>query len=215
MRNLFICFLVFLNICPVFAEFISASPCSSAFRSPSMMRPYSTVTTNPYNNYNQYQTPVNNYYQPPEYNHRHHHKNYISPSSLNALEKYAFNRSYRTENELRRLERLENLAFGSVQSGDIISRYNNVEAAILNRPKETSTKQSLLNSIGNYFMGQATGFTPSLGNNYSYNPSRTNMFGNPDYNTVRTEQYSNGLWGNGYRINDQSYGSGSSLRILD
>ena len=150
----------------------------------------------------------------------HYNNPYISHNDLNALEKYALNKTYRRESNLERLERLENLAFGATQNGDIYSRYRNVENAILSRPKY-GTKNSLLNNIANYFAGQATGFTPNLipyngytnlggfsSNPYAFTPT-------PGYNNNSFEQYSNGIFGGGWGISGHDYGTGSSVRILD
>lgn len=145
---------------------------------------------------------------------------YLSKNDLNALEKYALNKTYRRENDLRRLERLENLAFGATQSGDIRSRYRNVENAILSRP-QYGTKQSLWNNIANYFAGQTTGFTPNLIPYPNYNNLggfSTNPYAfvpNPGYSNNNIERYSNGIFGGGWGYSGNDYGTGSSVRILD
>lgn len=149
----------------------------------------------------------------------HYNNPYLSSSDLNALEKYAMNKTYRRENDLKRLERLENLAFGATQSGDIFSRYRNVEDAILSRPKY-GTKQSVWSNIANYFAGQATGYTPSLipypsysslggftNNPYSFTPN--------GYSNNNFEHYSNGIFSGGWGHMGQDYGNRSSVRILD
>ena len=168
------------------------------------------VTQNPIRNYPYYQP--HNYYYP-----------IVSSADLSALEKYAMNKSYSRENPIHRLERLENLAFGSTQYGDIESRYKNVEAAILSRPNYTNTKRSLLNNVANYFAGQATGFTPSITNSlpdnyypsHSYNTGSNSFYTYPSgYGTQRIDHYSNGLFGGGYNVNNSSLGNGSSIRIL-
>ena len=135
-----------------------------------------------------------------------------------ALEKYALRKTYGRENELQRLERLENLAFGAVQSGNPVIRFKNVENAILSRP-QYNTKQSLLNNVANYFAGQTTGFTPSI---TSY-PNYTNLGGfssnpymfTPKYSNSNYEQYSNGIFGGGWGMRGSDFGTGSSIRILD
>ena len=71
----------------------------------------------------------------------HYNNPYLSRNDLNALEKYALDKTYRRENDLQRLERLENLAFGATQSGNLYSRFKNVENAILSRP-QYKTKNS-------------------------------------------------------------------------
>ena len=79
----------------------------------------------------------------------HYNNPYLSSNDLSALEKYALNKTYRRESDLARLERLENLAFGTIQEGDIHNRYHNLETAILSRP-QYKTKNSLLNNIFSY-----------------------------------------------------------------
>ena len=149
---------------------------------------------------------------------------YLSSNDISALEKYALNKTFKRENDLRRLERLENLAFGTVQNGDIFSRYKNVENAILSRPKY-GTKQSIIGNLANYFSGQATGFTPSLtpypsfynndsfnNNPYLFTPniSPSNGFSNNSF-----ERYSNGIFSGGWGHFGQDYGNRSSIRNLD
>ena len=153
------------------------------------------------------------------------HDSYIPTNSLNALERYALNKSYNRESNIHRLERLEELAFGSIQSGDYITRFQNVEDAILSRPQQ-SYKRSFLGNLANYFMGQSTGFTPSLipgYTPYSVGNSAINNFITPpnnffapnDYGNTNYETYSNGIFGRGYGIRNNSFNSGGGIRILD
>lgn len=187
MKKLFVLFFVFLF-------FISAAGAAER----------KIIRQNPYIN--------NPYYRHPDY-----FIEEVLPDNLTALEKYSMNRSYRREHPLRRLERLESLAFGSVQSGDIALRYKNLENAILSRPAPY-TKRTALGTLANYFAGQATGLTPSLftnfGNGYSYDNFGYNPYINGS-STRRIEQYSNGIFGSGYRVMNNSLGNGSSVRILD
>lgn len=201
MYKIFIMLLALACLTPAFA---------SSFNSKlKMNQPQTIVST--------YESCKRQHRYPPRQHFRH---SYLSSSDLNALEKYALNRTYRKENDLRRLERLENLAFGASQGGDIYSRYRNVEDAILSRP-HYGTKKSVLNNIANYFMGQATGFTPSLTSYPNYN----NLGGftanpyaispNPGYSNNNIEQYSNGIFGGGWGYSGSDYGTGSSIRFLD
>ena len=165
------------------------------------------------------------FYFPPHHYNDYHQNNYLSHGNLNALEKYALNKTYRKESDLARLERLENLAFGATQLGDLDSRYTNVEQAILSRPKY-KTKNSMLGSIANFLAGTPTGYTPAIDSNF-YPPSMglpaglgfSNFGGNfypaPGYMNQNFEQYSNGPFGGGWGISSQNYGTGSSVRILD
>jgi len=133
--------------------------------------------------------------------------NVLPKNNLNALEKYTFNKVFSRENEINRLERLEELAFGSIQYGPIQNRFKNVEVAILSHP-QNSYRQGWRNNLNNYFTGQPTGITPNISPFFSQNY-------NPSYNNARIEQFSNGIFGNGFRIHNNSFTSGSGIRLLD
>ncbi len=126
-------------------------------------------------------------------------------NNLNLLEEYAFNKTFKRDENLKRLERLEELAFGAVQSGDYDTRYRNVETAILSRPKNNYEKKSLLSSIGDYFSGQLTGFTPSI----------LTQDLTPGFTRNANESFSNGIFGSGYNNFSHNYGSNSGVHILD
>lgn len=135
-------------------------------------------------------------------------------SDMNALEKYIFNRNYRRENDLMRLQRLELQAFGAVQQGDFNSRYENVRSAILSRPKQ-SYRTSVLNNIGNYFTGQMTGFSPSVnqyGQPYNYNNPVFEV--SPNFGRTYNSGYFS-PWGNRYTTRNYGTGATGSIRILD
>jgi len=177
------------------------------------------------NNY--FKTPVRNYrtpyyqakqyYNPVPYNGKRIYKRrpVSSFSDINALEKYTLNRNYRHDSDLERLQRLEMQAFGAIQEGDINSRYDNVRSVILSRPKN-NYKTSFFRSIGDYFSGQMTGFTPSLGNDpYFSSNSGFSTYPYPStYGNTNAVQYS-GPFGSGYRINNYGTGNYSGVRILD
>lgn len=133
----------------------------------------------------------------------------IMPSDLTALERYSMHRTYRSENPIQRLERLENLAFGAVQEGSPSVRYKNVEEAILARP-QNNFKRTALSSIANYLTGQPTGYTPPINNNFM--PS---FFDDRTMNMRRMTQYQNGIFGSGYNFINSGYGSGGSVKIFD
>ena len=200
---------------PAYAEIITTRPIGNGgFNSKLKLNQPKTIYTSPITSTRQ------NRLHPPYCPECHHYNPYLSKEDLNALEKYALNKTYKRNSDLERLERLENLAFGASQTGDVYTRYKNVENAILSRPKY-GTKQSLLNNISNYFAGQATGFTPNL---IQY-PTYSNLGGfssnpylftpNSGYGNTNYEQYSNGIFGGGWGISGQNYGTGSSIRILD
>ena len=159
-----------------------------------------------------YNTPLNH----PHYNRQQYYRPHLSTDNLRALEKYSMNRVYSRDYPLQRLERLENLAFGAIQYGDLETRYKNVENAILSRNGYGAgvngvNRRNWLGNVANYFAGQATGITPSIvmPNYQSYSP----VYGS-DYANQRIEQFSNGIFGGGYNLMNQNLGNGSSVRIL-
>lgn len=147
------------------------------------------------------------------HNFQNQYRGLLSAKDLYALEKYALGKTYKREPDLRRLERLENLAFGATQYGDLATRYNNVESVILSRPKY-GTKTGLMKNLASYFLGQTTGYTPSLVSSPDYN-----SFGEysqaPGFNTQRYDQYSNGIFGGGWGVYNNNFTNGSSIRMLD
>lgn len=144
-------------------------------------------------------------------------KSYIPRNNLSALERYSLNKSYARQNDIKRLERLETLAFGSIQQGDLYSRYHNVENAILSRPKPIK-KHSIMNNLTNYLVGQSTGFTPSIllhDNYYSSYPNNLQYVPSSGFTTNTFQQYSNGIFGGGWNMSGNNYGANSSVKILD
>ena len=163
MRRLILLIFLLINICTANAEIIRTSPYN-------MYRPTNrnyTVHSNYRYNNPQRLMRTNRYRQRQYYNHcpQCHHNNYFRPpikiNNIKKLEKYAMNRTFSNEDDITRLERLEELAFGAIQNGDISTRYNNVENAILARPPY-KTKTSVLGTIGSFLAGQATGITPNI-----------------------------------------------------
>ena len=147
----------------------------------------------------------------------------IPKSSLKKLEKYVWGRNFSNENDLSRLERLEELAFGAIQAGDYTTRYNNVASAIMSRPKY-KTKNNFLSSLGSIITGQATGLTPNITTQELNGYDRFAPFGGdyfapgyrglPSYGNNMVEHYSNGLFGGGWGSFHNSTGTGSGITIL-
>ena len=214
MLKFFVVFIMLLNTSIVFAETITTySPAYTPhnFKSKlNMNRPNTQII-----GYDRQNRPYHNYHRPC-YNCG--QFNSIPMRDLNALEKYAFKKNFKRESDIERLERLEALAFGAIQNGDILSRYKNAEQAILSRP-QPNLNRSVLNNIASFFNGQATGFTPNIEN--SFIPGLTpyggsgSYFPNPAFNNSRFEQYSNGIFGGGYGLSNGSFGTGSGIKILD
>lgn len=217
MKRIVVCLVLLLSTVPTFADFVTYSgnsPNYGTFNSKLKMNQPKTIMAGSSGSRR------HNRLYPQHCPNCHNYNPYLSKNDLNALEKYALNKTYRRENDLQRLERLENLAFGSTQYGDLHSRYKNVENAILSRP-QYNTKHSVLNNIANYFSGQTTGFTPGLMTYPTYNnlggfSSNPYLFTpSPRYNNNTYEQYSNGIFGGGWGVSGNDFGTGSSVRILD
>lgn len=226
MRRLILLIFLLINICTANAEIIRTSPYN-------MYRPTNRNYT-VHNNY-RYNNPqrlmrTNRYRQRQYYNHcpQCHHNNYFRPpikiNNIKKLEKYAMNRTFSNEDDITRLERLEELAFGAIQNGDISTRYNNVENAILARPPY-KTKTSVLGTIGSFLAGQATGITPNITSQELNGFNNFSTFGGnyfspvirpyPSYSNNMVEQYSNGIFSGGWTNLGSDYGTGSSVRILE
>lgn len=226
MYRLIILFILITNFCPAYADIIRTNPFYSNSRPILKKQNYYS------NNYN-YNNPQRlmraNRYQQKLYNHcpQCHHNNYFRPpikiNNIKKLEKYAMNQTFSNEDDITRLERLEELAFGAVQSGDYNTRYNNVEAAILSRPKY-KTKSSILGNIGSFLAGQATGLSPNITSQELNGFNNFSTFGGnylspairpyPSYSNNMVEQYTNGIFGNSWQAYGNDYGTGSSVKIL-
>lgn len=211
MFRFIICLILLLHVNFSYADIITTTGIGPNYRgfqsNLNMNRPKTTIISNSPSRYR-------NNYNP----HRCHRHPHYSNRDLSRLEQYALNRTYRSQNDLQRLERLENLAFGATQYGDLDSRYRNVETAILSRPTEQNIKRSIIGNLANYFGGQLTGLTPSISSDSFTNINPLGGYSNnyPSYSNTNFEQYSNGLFGgHGWGMNGQNFGNGTSVRILD
>lgn len=225
MKKFIISLILILGITPAFAEFISTGNFNNNYNNGfqsrlKMNQPktyYSTHKTqnNVLQRYNRHRKPCPQCHPHRRYNpYRYQGDQNIPNNNLNALEKHALNKTYTRENDISRLERLENLAFGATQYGDLESRYRNVENAILSRP-QYNVKRSIIGNIANYFAGQPTGLSPSFSPTMTQFGGYSNFNPTPRYSNNNFEQYSNGIFGGGWGISGHDYGSGSSIRILD
>lgn len=195
MYQIFFVLLIILSM-PVFAETI-------------------TTITPFYSPYNASQAYYGGDYVP----HRRNGKNRSVFSDINDLERYAMNKNFYGDSDKARLERLETLAFGAVQDGDILTRYNNVRGAILTKPKH-NYKTSLLRNISNYFGGQLTGFTPQINNSFPDDTYHQNIYPYPQYtypSEFGTSSYTefSSPRRKGYRINNHGIGTSSGVTLLD
>ena len=225
MKNFMIILVLVLGITPAFADLISTRSYNNGFNNGfqsklNMNQPktyYSTIK--PQNQilqrYNSHRKPCRECYPHRRHNpYKYQGYSYIPNDNLRALEKYALNKTYSRESDIHRLQRLENLAFGSIQSGDLETRYKNVENAILSRP-QYNVKRSIIGNIANYFAGQPTGLSPSFAPSMTQFGGYSNFNPIPRYSNNNFEQYSNGIFGSGWGISGHDYGTGSSIRILD
>ena len=120
-------------------------------------------------------------------------------NDINELEKYAMNKNFTRDSDLNRLERLEMQAFGAVQEGNMLARYDNVRNAILTRPKH-NYKKSFMQNLSDYFGGSLTGFTPSYSDNF-FGQSYESSYSTP--------------WGKGYGTRNYSQGNGFGITRID
>ena len=145
-------------------------------------------------------------YYNPVYANPYNTKYNLRSNELSALEEYAFNNNFSYEDNLKRLNRLEMQTFGSIQQGDFDTRYENVRSALLSRPK-TRQNYSLWKELANYFVGQTTGYTPSIINSLPNSSFST-------YGNSQAIEYAS-PYHRGYRVNNSQSGSGSRITILD
>lgn len=164
---------------------------------------------------------INRYNNPYYHNNRYNNRRFYNPgyttsfSDIGALENYTLNRNFTNESDLERLERLEMQAFGAIQNGDINQRYDNVRSAILSRPQPLRTKNSLFRTIGNFFGGQMTGYTPAFDNDPFFGDSFFNQNSYPStYGTQSASSFS-GPFGKGSRIYNHGTGSTCGVQLLD
>ena len=139
-------------------------------------------------------------------------------SGLSKLEQKVFDNIYNGDTPENRITRLEQETMGTIQSGDLISRYKNLQRVV---PKYHSNRlarqyggipimstgggwRGLAGSLGNFFnsySGYPTGYTPPIFSPY------------PNYYQPDFQQniYSNHGWG----YNNSNLGTGSGVHILD
>ena len=139
MYRLIILLILTTQISPVFADIINSSPNFSRF--PSKINKYNSNSYasqiyTPQRNYgrNKYRQKIYKKACPQCHSHNYYHQP-IKINNLKRLEKHVFDRTFNNEDDITRLERLENLAFGAIQDGDLSTRYHNIESAIYSRPK--------------------------------------------------------------------------------
>lgn len=149
-------------------------------------------------------------------------------NNLSKLEKKIFNRTYDNDLQENRIARLEEQVMGTIQSGDLNSRYNMLQKAVPRYGNRTYTTQTfspycgipiarsgggwrgLAGSLGNFFSGAysgyPTGWTPPISTSALTSPYINNY--GPDF---QRGFYSNRGWG----YHNTNYGSGSAVHILD
>ena len=141
------------------------------------------------------------------------HKTYSSINNdLSKFEKILFNNVYSNDTELGRLSRLEQELFGTIHSGDINGRYENIRRAINCKDNTSSNKVSdFLNNFGSILGGgYPTGISPDL---YEYG---TGDFDLPQNYGRALDSYYGNNWLNQRRYNHRySTGSGMNIHILD
>lgn len=150
-------------------------------------------------------------------------KKQISDSNLSRLELNLFNRTYNNESEAARVARLEQKMLGAIQQGDIQERVNVLNSLSNQNNYSSNIKPSygtcyggypayggntgwrgFLSSLGMYFGGCPTGFTPGIDPYYSDNFGM-NENGDSSYYTGNR----------GWQYNNSRSGSGTGVTILD
>ena len=154
-----------------------------------------------------------NYMQTP-HNRRHHvrNRNYdIKNHDLAKYEKILFNTVYSNDTELNRLSRIEQELFGTIHSGDINGRYENIRRAINCRDSASGKISNFLNNFGSFLGGgYPTGVTPDL---YDF---ETTDFGLPQNYGRTIDSYYGNNWLNQRHYNHRySTGNGMNIHILD
>ena len=145
------------------------------------------------------------------------YKNGSSFSGLSKIERQVFDMIYENETPETRISRIEQQVMGTVQQGDLLARYRNLQRVVPSYYSNRMARQycgmpivssggrwrGLAGSLGNFFNslnGYPTGFTPPVYSPYdAYSPD------------FQQNIYSN----RGWHYNNNSYGSGTGVHILD
>ena len=136
--------------------------------------------------------------------------NYGNYDEISKFERILFNQTYTNDTELNRLSRIEQELFGTIHSGDINRRYDNIRRAI--DCKGNSGKVSnFFNNFGNVLGGgYPTGITPIL-EDYEIGD-----FGLPQNYGRTIDSYYGNNWLNKRHYNRRyNTGSGMNIHILD
>lgn len=158
----------------------------------------------------------------------------ISTNSLSRLESKVLKQTFPNYSTQRRIERLEEEMLGTIQSGDLTSRYERLMLAAKNYNKnqyaqnilipQQSGWKGLASTIGDSFWGGTmTGFTPPInpvsgGYNYGgYNNGYQNSYSSPFSSayTPGSGMYRGVRTNHGYSDSFTDYGSSTGVTILD
>ena len=100
------------------------------------------------------------------------YQNYNTPQNrINAAEMRIFGRTFNGNDDIARLERMENEIFGTPGNGDIYDRINLIEKVTTKKiPVGTQIMNNVKKAVNDRFYGYPTGFTPPIytRNNYGY-----------------------------------------------
>lgn len=105
----------------------------------------------------------------------------LDDRSLTSVENRLLNSSYQYDTMPNRVARLEREMFGTIQSGDLNSRYNNLQQAMSNRNYYSQpTSKNFWSNVSNFFGGGSlTGFTaPIEQDSYGYQEAWRDSNGN-------------------------------------
>ncbi len=153
----------------------------------------------------------------------------ISKSILNDLEMLCFQKTYKKDTIEKRIQRLETQVFGTIQSGNLNNRFNNLQMAVNNMNMQNQpynnmyTQQNYyqnnygMNQYPNYHRNLASQFRSAIGN--LFNPMKMTGFTPPVYNPINYYDANYGMrhymQGNRYRyFKNKNYGTGSAVKVF-
>ena len=143
----------------------------------------------------------------PAHINRHYSGNY---NDISKFERMLFNRTYTNDTELNRLSRLEQELFGTIHSGDINRRYDNIRRAIDCRGSSNKVSNFLSNFSNMLGSGYPTGYTPVI------EDYEVGDFGIPQNYGRAIDSYYGNNWLNQRHYNHRyNVGNGMNIHILD
>lgn len=131
-------------------------------------------------------------------------------NEISKFERILFNQTYTNDTELNRLSRIEQELFGTIHSGDINRRYDNIRRAIDCRSSSNKVSNFLNNFSNILGGGYPTGYTPVI------EEYEVGDFGLPQNYGRTIDSYYGNNWLNKRQYNHRhNIGNGMNIHILD